>query len=169
MDLYLLRDYIGLYTPIILFVLSLFLLRNMKTYLQVFVVGFILNNILNIVLKLAIKEPRPSKDQKAIEIGVVNGARIGFDKFGMPSGHAQNCGYCLTFITMALNSPFITALYSLISVISLFQRYSYNNHSILQLIIGFVIGSGFGYAIYSIGNKYIMGNIKSKRDDNGPI
>ena len=120
MALFILMDYIGLYAPVILFALTLFLLRNLTTYLWVFVVGFILNNLLNIILKLAIKEPRPTKDQKAIEIGVVNGARIGFDKFGMPSGHAQNCGYCLSFITMTLNNPFITALYSLISVISLF-------------------------------------------------
>ena len=169
MDLYKLRDYIGLYAPIILFVLSLFFLRNMKTYLQFFVSGFILNNILNIILKLAIKEPRPTKDQKAIEIGVVNGARIGFDKFGMPSGHAQNCAYCLTFITMAINDPFITALYLIISVISLFQRYLYNNHTFLQLIIGFIIGGGFGILVYQLGNKYIMGNIKMKKDDNGPL
>lgn len=169
MDLYLLRDYVGLYAPIILFILSLFLLRNMRTYLQFFVSGFILNNILNIILKLAIKEPRPSKDQKAIEIGVVNGARIGFDKFGMPSGHAQTCGYCVSFITMTLNNPFITCLYSLISVISLFQRYLYNNHSILQLATGFIVGGGFGYLTYIIGNKYIIGNIKMKMDENGPL
>lgn len=168
MDLYLykLRDYVGLYAPIILFVISLFLLRNMKTYLKFFVSGFILNNILNIILKLAIKEPRPSKDEKAIEIGVVNGARIGFDKFGMPSGHAQNCGYYLLFITMTLNNPFITALYSVISLISLFQRYLYNNHTILQLVIGLLVGGCFGYLTYIIGNKYITGNIKMKIDDN---
>jgi membrane-associated phospholipid phosphatase len=141
----------------------------MTTYLQFFVSGFILNNILNIILKLAIKEPRPTKDQKAIEIGVVNGARIGFDKFGMPSGHAQNCGYCILFITMTLNEPFITCLYSLISLISLFQRYLYNNHSILQLVIGFIVGGGFGYLTYIIGNKYIIGNIKMKMDENGPL
>jgi len=168
MELYKLIDYVGLYAPIILFILSLFLLRNMATYLYFFVSGFILNNILNIILKLAIKEPRPLKDQKAIEIGVINGARIGFDKFGMPSGHAQNCGYCILFITMTLNNPFVTALYLLISVISLFQRYLYNNHTILQLIVGFIIGIGFGYLTYIIGNKYIMGNIKMKMDENGP-
>jgi len=169
MKLYHLIDYVGLYAPIILFILSLFLLRNMTTYLQFFVSGFILNNILNIILKLAIKEPRPTKDQKAIEVGVVNGARIGFDKFGMPSGHAQNCGYCLLFITMTLNNPFITCLYSLISVISLYQRYLYNNHTILQLTIGFIVGCGFGYLTYIFGNKCIMGNIKMKMDENGPL
>ena len=72
MDLYLLRDYIGLFAPIILFFLSLFLLRNNKKYLYFFFYGFILNNILNIILKVAIKEPRPSTKQKVIEIGITN-------------------------------------------------------------------------------------------------
>ena len=166
MKLDLFTNYIGLYAPIILFILSVFLLRNMPKYLSFFVVGFIFNNILNIILKLLIKEPRPTTNQKAIEIGVVNGSRIGFDKFGMPSGHAQNCGYCLTFIIMTLNNPFITTLYLLLSIISLFQRYLNNNHTILQLFIGLIIGTFFGYLTYIIGNKYIMGNIKMKKDDN---
>jgi membrane-associated phospholipid phosphatase len=166
MKLHLFIDYIGLYAPIILFILSIFLLRNMTKYLTFFVVGFIFNNILNIILKLFIKEPRPTTDQKAIEIGVVNGARIGFDQFGMPSGHAQNCGYCLVFIIMTLHNPFITTLYLSVSVISLFQRYLYNNHTILQLIIGLIIGTFFGYLTYITANKYIMGNIKMKKDDN---
>lgn len=169
MELYLLRDYIGLYAPVILFILTLFLLRNMSNYLQYFVVGFIFNNILNIILKIAIKDARPNDDQKKIEIGVVNGSRIGFDKFGMPSGHAQNCGYCLSFITLVLNDPFISTLYSSISIISLFQRYLYKNHSLLQLIVGLVIGIGFGYLTYLLGNKHIMGNIKMKKDDNAPL
>jgi membrane-associated phospholipid phosphatase len=169
MDLFLLRDYIGLYAPVLLFFLSLFLLRNMSTYLRVFVSGFILNNILNIILKLFIKEPRPNNEQKAIEIGVVNGARIGFDKFGMPSSHAQNCGYCLSFITLTLNDHFITTLYALISTISLFQRYLYKNHTMLQLAVGLTIGTCFGYLTYLFGNKYIMGNIKMKKDDNAPL
>ena len=169
MDLYKIRDYLGLYAPIILFILSFFLLVNKKIYLQFLIYGFILNNLLNIILKLTIKEPRPNKDKKAIEIGVVNGARIGFDKFGMPSGHAQNCGYLTSFIIMTLNNPIITMLFSLLSLISLLQRYIYYNHSILQLIVGFIIGIGIGYLTYFIGNKYIQGNIEIKKDDNGPL
>ena len=147
----------------------LFLLRNFTKYLFYFVGGFIINNIINIILKLSIKEPRPNDDQKAIEIGVVNGARIGFDKFGMPSSHAQNCAFCLTFVTLVLNNPFITSIYAIITIISVFQRYLYKNHTILQLIIGFLVGISIGYITYLVGTKYIMGNIKMKKDDNAPI
>ena len=169
MDVYLLRDYIGLFAPVILFVLSLFLLRNNKKYLYFFFYGFILNNILNIILKVAIKEPRPTAERKVIEIGIANEARISFDKFGMPSGHAQNCAYCLAFITMVLNDPFITAFYTVITFNTLFQRYLYSNHTILQLFIGSFIGLFFGYSIYTIANKNIMGNIKMKKDDYAPL
>ena len=169
MLIYPLIDYIGVYAPIILFFLTILLLRNKRRYLHFFVYGFILNNILNVILKLAIKEPRPSKDQKAIEIGIVNGARVGFDNFGMPSGHAQNCGYNLIFITMVLNDPFITTIYLLISLISLFQRYLYNNHTILQLIVGLIVGGCFGFLTYIVSTRYIVGNVKMKKDDNAPL
>lgn len=165
MDLYLLRDTIGFFAPVILFMFSVLLLRHMSNYLLFYIAGTILNNILNIILKLIIKEPRPSKDQKFIEIGVTNGAIISFDKFGMPSGHAQNCGFSLAFITLVFNNPFITTIYLIISLISIMQRYIYNNHTVLQLIIGFIIGLIAGYITYLFGSKHIMGNIKTKKDD----
>lgn len=169
MKLIIFGDYIGLYAPVILFLISVFLLRNMKIFLQFYIIGNILNNVLNILLKIIIKEPRPSGDKKTIEIGVKNGARIGFDKFGMPSGHAQNCGYNLAFITFVLNNPFITLLYTLISIISLLQRYLNKNHTIFQLVIGTLIGLGFGYMTYWMGNKNLTGDIKMKKDDDAPL
>lgn len=165
MDLLLLRDYLGLLAPLILFILSLFFLRNKTKYILFFIYGFVFNNILNALLKLLIQEPRPSKDQKAIEIGIANGERIGFDKYGMPSGHAQNAGFALAFITLSLRSPVITGLYTIISIISLYQRYLYNNHTILQLIVGFFIGIACGYGAYLFATKYITGDIKMKKDD----
>jgi membrane-associated phospholipid phosphatase len=165
MDLNLLRDSIGFFAPSILFVLSVLFLRHMSNYLKFYIVGSLLNTILNILLKMIIKEPRPSKEQKFIEIGVTNGSSISFDKFGMPSGHAQNCGFSLAFITLVFNNPFITTLYLIISLSSLMQRYLYNNHTILQLVVGFTIGLFTGYITYLLGSKYIMGNIKIKKDD----
>ena len=165
MDLYLLIDTIGFFAPLILFMFSVLLLRHMSNYLLFYIVGTVLNNILHIILKLIIKEPRPSKDQKFIEIGVTNGALISFDKFCMPSGHAQNCSFSLAFITLVFNNPFITTIYLIISLISIMQRYKYNNHTVLQLIIGFIIGLIAGYITYLFGSKHIMGNIKTKKDD----
>jgi membrane-associated phospholipid phosphatase len=155
-------NYVGLLAPGILFIITILLLTNKPTYLKFFMLGFILNNGINILLKLCIKEPRPSTDKTNIEIAIYNGERISFDKYGMPSAHAQNCGYCLAFITMVYNSPTIAGIYFIISCLSMYQRYSFNNHTILQLLVGFIVGLFMGYIIYSITNKYIVGNIKEK-------
>jgi membrane-associated phospholipid phosphatase len=169
MDIYLFRDYIGLFAPIILFILTLFLLRNMTTYLSYFVGGFLLNNILNVLLKFFIQEPRPTDDKKIIEIAIVNGHRFSVDKFGMPSGHAQNCGFCLSFVSLVYPNFYIISIYFLISFISLFQRYLYKNHTLLQLAIGLITGLIFGILTYLYAKKHVQGNVKMKSDENAPI
>jgi membrane-associated phospholipid phosphatase len=161
-------DYIGLYAPIILIIISIFVLQNKTKYLQVYVIGVILNSILNVILKYAIKEPRPSKDSRILEMAIANGKRFDYDVYGMPSGHAQNCAYNLAFVTLVLNNSFITGLYLVISSISMYQRHKYGNHTILQLIIGFIIGLIFGYISYYVGNKWLKGNLTMKLDDFAP-
>jgi membrane-associated phospholipid phosphatase len=143
-------DYIGVFAYVILFLLTIFLLQNKIKYLKVFVVGFIMNYVLNAILKYAIREPRPSEDSRLLE-----NERVGFDKYGMPSGHAQKSGFCLAYITLVLNNPLITGIYLVITAISLYQRYKYSNHTILQLIVGLVIGILVGYLAYHVGNKWI--------------
>jgi membrane-associated phospholipid phosphatase len=160
--------YSGIYAPTILHILSLFLLRNKINYLSFYVIGSILNVILNIILKLSFKEPRPKKNARIIEIAIENKYDFDFNKYGMPSGHAQQCAFSLAFITLVLNNPFITSIYLGITLITLLQRYAYLDHSILQLIVGFCIGIGVGYLFYTICSKYIRGNIKMRPDDFAP-
>jgi hypothetical protein len=157
--------YIGAYAPIILFASSLILLRHTSTYWKIFISGFIFNNIINLLLKSWIQQPRPINSQKELEIGINNGARIGIDKFGMPSGHAQNCAYCLAFITMTVQQPWITGAYTLITIMSLFQRYLYNFHTEFQIFIGSIIGLSAGYLTYILGNIYVTGDTRIKKDD----
>lgn len=156
---------IGIFAPIILFLLSLLFLRNKNIYLIFFIVGTILNNILNIILKYAIKEPRPLENRKNIEIAIANNFDVNFHYFGMPSGHAQNCAFSLFFIFFTLKNYYITTLYLILSVISMSERYIYNKHTILQIIVGFIIGGCFAGLIYFISHKYIKGSIKMKLDD----
>jgi len=161
----LLFNYIGVYAPYILFFISIFVLQNKPKYLKVYIIGVILNMILNIVLKYSIKQPRPSKDSLNLEIAISNGERFSYDVYGMPSGHAQYCGYNLAFITLVLNNSFITGLYLIITCISIYERYKFFNHTILQLIIGFIVGIILGYLVYLVGNKWLKGNLMMKLDD----
>ena len=165
----LMMNYIGYLTPIILFVLSIFLLVKKITYLEFYILGVVLNNILVVLLKNIFREPRPNQEKSVQYFGKSNDKLSTFDKYGMPSGHLQNCGYSVSFITFVLKNPFITTLYIIISMICLFQRVLNKNHTISQVSVGLIIGLGFGYLIYLIANKYIQGNIKSKPDDDAFI
>ena len=162
-------DYIGYYSPLILLVLSTLLLRNNCKYLKYFIYGYTGTNILNILLKLLIQQPRPTKDIKVLELAIKNGQRIGFDKYGMPSGHAQICGFCLAFIMLVFNEPYLTTAYLVIAIITMYQRYKYNNHTIMQLFVGFLLGLFTGVITYFLGNKAIKGKMKMKPDDNAPL
>ena len=162
-------DYIGYYAPMLLLFITAFLLRNRCTYLKYFLFGYAGTFVLNSVLKIIIQEPRPSKDTRILEIAIKNGQRISFDKFGMPSGHAQVCGFCLAFVTLLFKSPSISLFYLIISMMTVYQRYIYKNHTIPQLIVGFIIGIASGVLVYFIGYKTVKGVLKMKPDDNGPL
>ena len=164
----LIPDYIGLYSPRIMALFSLFLLRNKLNYLTIYSAGYLFNFILNILLKLALKEPRPKKTKRVLEIAIANDYEYEYEKFGMPSGHAQACAFSLAFITLVFNDPLITSVYLALTTLALFQRFKYLDHSILQLFVGFCVGLSIGYMFYLIGNKYIKGNIKMRADDSAP-
>jgi membrane-associated phospholipid phosphatase len=156
-------DIIGTTAPYSLFIISIFLLRNLKYHLIFYILGFGLNNILNIILKLLIREPRPRDDTKFIEL---IGNRLGYDKYGMPSGHSQNCFFSLVYITLVLNQPMITLFYIGISFICVVQRYEYKNHTLIQLFVGSITGILFAYLIYFFSGKIILGKANMKKDDN---
>jgi membrane-associated phospholipid phosphatase len=159
-------DYIGLTGPFLLFIFSIFLLRN-KTFLFIsYIIGFGLNIIVNFILKDIIQQPRPSQDIKLINIAKNNGKRIGSDKYGMPSGHAQLCFYSVTYIYLVLKNTKITTLYLFISLLTLFQRIKYKNHTFIQVMVGAIVGLLTGYIIYIYTFNLKRGKISLKKDDN---
>lgn len=160
---------IGYLTPSILLVITVFLLRNKTVYFSFFFYGYFVNIIINSLLKFILKIPRPVNDWKILELGITHTKRIGFDKYGMPSGHAQHCGFILAFATLVFQNPLITSSYSILSLICLYQRYLYQNHTIGQIIIGFIVGLIIGYLFYEMAFKKLVRNIKRRPDDNAPI
>ena len=160
---------LGYLAPIIMLVTTSFLLRNMTNYLSFFLYGYVFNIVLNSLLKWFLKEPRPTNDWKILQLGITHTKRIGFDKYGMPSGHAQHCGFILAFVTHVLNNPLVTGSFSVLSLICLYQRYLYQNHTLLQVIVGFGVGLCIGCLFYELGTKKLVGNVKMRPDDDGPL
>ena len=48
-------------------------------------------------------------------------------------------------------------------------RYKYNYHTVFQVIVGAIIGAGFGYFVFSLAEKKIKNHIREKPDDDGPV
>lgn len=158
---------IGNKGPFILFVSTICLLWN-HTMLVYYLCGFFVNIILNIILKIIIKDPRPSVDKSSFFLALKrNSNLIKIDMLGMPSGHAQSVVYSTIFIFLVLRQwiPF----YLFISLVTIYQRVNYRYHTILQVIIGSIIGSIFAYMVFFLAKNKLKGSMKLKMEDNAPI
>jgi membrane-associated phospholipid phosphatase len=161
-------DSIGYLGPQLLFFASIYFLFDKLTSLSVYFVGFFLNILLNTVLKLLIQEPRPTEDKRLFNLEILNGKRIGYDRYGMPSGHAEGVFYSTAFIFLTLKNKWIGFIYLLISLITCYQRVAYKNHTFIQVLIGGIIGLFMGLFFYYYGNHILKGKLRVKPDDNAP-
>ena len=160
-------DWAGYTGPYMLFILSIILLKSRTTFLYAYVYGFLLDQILNLTLKAVIQDPRPSE-----EINIFNAEktyfneRIGPNRYGMPSGHAQSVFFSLIFIYLSLGNSYITIFYGLIALCTMYQRVAYRAHDIIQVMVGACVGTLLAWVIYMVAKKIIAGKLKLKPDDN---
>uniref|UniRef100_A0A6C0ER22 Phosphatidic acid phosphatase type 2/haloperoxidase domain-containing protein n=1 Tax=viral metagenome TaxID=1070528 RepID=A0A6C0ER22_9ZZZZ len=167
---------LGKYGPIILLLYSLFLLWNNENLFFYYTIGIFVNSLLNLILKGILQHPRPSEDPKEFELALKNGKRFIFkdgiiphDIFGMPSGHTQSAVFSSVYIYLSLRQVKVFVFYLVISLITIYQRIKYNYHTLLQTIIGGIIGIMFAYYVYYLAQEKITGSIREKPDDFAPI
>jgi len=161
-------DTIGYLGPQLLFFASIYFLFDKLAYLSVYFVGFFLNILLNVILKSLIQEPRPTEDKRLFNLELLNKRRIGHDRYGMPSGHAEGVFYSTVFIFLTLKNKWIGFTYFLISLITCYQRVAYKNHTFQQVLIGSIVGAFMGFFFYYYGNHILKGRLREKPDDNAP-
>ena len=161
--------------PFVLFIYSVYLLWNKSNLLYYYISGVFLDTILNLVLKGIIKEPRPSEDPKLFNVALKHSIRFKFingypyDVFGMPSGHAESVFFSTVFIYLALKDIKISILYLIISLLTMYQRVLFNSHTVLQVLAGALVGILFAGFIYFMARQKIIGKLRAKKDDDGPI
>lgn len=162
-------SHIGNNGPFILFIFSIILLKNIPNALYYYVVGFILNFVLNIFLKATIQQPRPKYDDDLFKLTLnhlkKHNSIVPFDMYGMPSGHSQSVIYSTIFIYLVLKDTKITLFYLFISLITIGQRVGGLHHTIFQVIVGSLIGIGFGYFIFYMYEQKMVGKLTLKKDD----
>jgi membrane-associated phospholipid phosphatase len=166
---------IGQNGPIILLFMTIFLLRNKHNLLFYYILFFVISLFLNLFLKSIIQQPRPSIDSKTFNLMMKNKERyiykhgVPYDIFGMPSGHSQSVLLSTVFIYLSLHDVKIAFLYLIITLITLIQRVIDNHHTILQVIIGSIIGCILGYLAYKMAKSNLEGKKSAKKDDYGPL
>jgi len=167
---------VGKMGPIILLISSSYLLWNKSNLLFYYIIGLFCNSILNLVLKGIIQQPRPCEDLTLFNLAIKNGRRFVFkdgvvphDIFGMPSGHAESCVFSTIYIYLSLKNIKIAGFYLIISGLTMTQRVVYNQHTVLQVIVGAIIGALFGYFVFYLAQQKLKGKIREKCDDFAPI
>jgi membrane-associated phospholipid phosphatase len=172
-----LLDEIGERGPIILRIITIFVLWSRKNQLIYCMIGSFVCFLLNIALKGIFQQPRPSDntDTKTFHLALKNGKRFFFKNgipdsiFGMPSGHTQICLFFTTFVFLSLKQYNILCVYVLISLLTAYQRVKHNHHTILQVVVGGIVGICLAYVTYILATNNIKGLIKQKLDDNALI
>ena len=165
---------LGSYGPILLIILSWYVLWEHKNLFFYFNAGLFANSILNLILKGIIQDPRPMFDSKKIKLMTTHASDyffqngIPFDIYGMPSGHAQASFYITVFLYLSLKHTNLLYLCILFSLLICYQRVKFNFHSISQVIVGGIVGSGFAFIVYQLARENIKGIIRERLDDNGP-
>jgi membrane-associated phospholipid phosphatase len=166
---------LGAYGPIILLLISWYVLWHYDNLFFYFNVGLIANDVLNMILKGLIQEPRPIVDNEKVsllkkhakEYFFQNG--IPFNLFGMPSCHAQMASFMTVFIYLSLKHTNLLYFYLGFSLFICYQRVNSRYHSVSQVIVGSLVGSVFAYIVYQLAREKIKGKIRERDDDNGPV
>ena len=165
-------NYTGKYGPFILFFPTAFFLSNKKNAMIYYVTGFFLNSITNVCLKLLIQQPRPSDDKQKFDLALQRGKQflfLSYDVFGMPSGHSQSVAFTVFFVFLTIQNIFFRFFCAMIALITLWQRVKYNYHTVLQVVIGTMVGALIAYLMFYMKKMNIIGLLKEKHDDNAPL
>lgn len=143
----------------ILAIISIYLLIGKPIYLITFVVGLFLNSSINFFIKWVRKFPRPKGDYTLA--GKSNtGTRIGSDKYGFPSGHAQHVAFATTYMYYVLENINISMVFLILSINTLFQRVIYKNNFLYQVVGGSILGFIFAHYLYKYAKKNNEKNVK---------
>ena len=146
-------DLIGYYGPVILFGMTFYCLIERTPYLIVFTLGSILNAFLNTILKSIFREPRPTNQIPFLEHEDI----LHIQQYGFPSGHAQAAFFSLAFLFFANGPVSVVYCMSFIAVITLYQRWKYRRHSVKQLLLGAVVGTGVAWILVYLTQYYLHG------------
>jgi len=133
---------IGYWGPMILLVTTAYgIILYKPAFMDYYIIFYFVGFILNCIIKMIIRQPRPKNQIHLYDFERNNGfKKASGQNFGMPSGHAQTCFYSLFTTIFVVKNIFFTLSTIAITCITCWQRYAYRNHTLLQLLVGSIVG-----------------------------
>jgi membrane-associated phospholipid phosphatase len=129
-------------------------------YAILFLVLFLISGFINAkVLKRIIYDLRPSNSTPFLHSEVFRKRTN-----GMPSGHAQQTAFALTYSYLFTRKYLVESI--ALFLLTIVQRYIFNNHTIPQLLVGGVFGVLLGVASYYLVQYIYIYNLPSQATEN---
>jgi membrane-associated phospholipid phosphatase len=119
-----------------------------------FLFGWVGCYLLNLFLKWFCLQPRPSTDLAFFKLSLNreknrNNPIWIMNYCGMPSGHAQFAGFALVYVILSTSSWWVWAFMLLLSIITCVQRVLTQAHTLLQVMVGLLVGMVWGWISYT--------------------
>lgn len=144
---------IGYFSEIILALIVIYVLQNNIIDVICFVFFFLFSGYVNTILKGIAKQPRPSTQKKFLNSE--NFSKI-HTVYGMPSGHSQNVFFSITYLYLTAKDSIYWIQIGLgLAALMVYERWTYHNHTLLQLLVGAIVGVLFGIGVIIIRNKVL--------------
>lgn len=139
---------LGYFSEYITFLITCLLIYNQYVYFFFYLIIFVFNRIINTFIKNIIKEERPNNPKKFLDSDKFN-----IKKYGNPSGHTQLSVFSFIYAYLVLGKMPKLLIFSLIAcIVTIYERYSFRNHTLNQLLSGVIVGFLVAYVSYSVVN-----------------
>jgi membrane-associated phospholipid phosphatase len=132
---------IGYFSEQIVFLITICLLLKQYIYLFFYIIFFLLINQLTKFLKKYFHEYRPNNPIKFL-----NSENFSKKIYGMPSNHTTLVFFSIVYLYLIIHKiiPWILLLI-IISILTIYERYIFHNHTLKQLFFGAFLGSFIAY------------------------
>ena len=141
-------EYVGYNGPSITIIITLLNLLDQKKYLGTFAIFYFVEYYVVGMMKTMLKEPRPiGYLEKRYDDG---GVYTGIALYGMPSGHSSAVWYSTVFLWLVKRSPYLLILDLALCVNTMYQRWAFRKHSVVQLFVGFLVGGSIAWFAFIV-------------------
>jgi hypothetical protein len=139
---------LGYFSEIIMAIITIYVLKGDIVNVLVYIFFFLFSGFINTIFKSVLREPRPNNAVKYLYSEHLSHTKT---IYGMPSGHSQNVFFSIMYLWLTTNESVYWLQIGLgMAALMVYERYTFHNHTLLQLFIGAIIGSVLGYIVVKI-------------------